>query len=512
MNIRSTNRPQRAQTGGHRVRQTATKSEPSEQASITSRLDFIDLDGLRELAGVRKPGFFSRMFDKASGWVSGIQLALAIGPTLGHLVVAKELAKLDSMWNKDQQQAPMDWLRDNRPGAFTSSFGNVMVAGSAPLQAVMGLSLSDLTEVEEHYYRVLAPTKNESGVKTTAPYLQELAKSPELQPGQARSAFVFLGEDRVSEAKSVTDIWNSPDRPEENPFQPEDQRHRIWASLQTQADKGKLPIFVDIDGDYKTFTGTEYVAKLTLSSLGKRNNSLGDDFADTSRYFAWLAERQESFSRDLDPYFKSCDPQAARTVQKIKAILTPPWLEGEKGIGPFLSPPVVKTVPKELSELKRTKGDNAWVDALVSLDRDTLTGVQTHWVKLLREITRPDRENLLGQVPEKFFQLNLLAPQDEGFGDVAPADGPMVSEVIPHKDLVTKRRPYDRAVGLKELLDHSLDGLGIDERRDSLRSIRGLATKNMPALKARETRLRESLGAGYVGLDIAKVLLSLIHI
>jgi predicted acylesterase/phospholipase RssA len=506
LNIRSTNRSQVARTGGQRVRTAAAKSEKNEEVSLSSRLDFVDLDGLRELAGVKKPGFFNRMFAKAAGWVSGIQLALAIGPTVGHLVVAKELAKLDSLVTGDQEQAPMDWLRDNRPGAFTSSFGNLMAAGSAPLQAVMGLSLSDLTEVEEHYYRVLAPVKNEDGVKTTAPYLQELAKSPETQPGQARSAFVFLGEDRVKEAKTVTDIWNSPDRPEENPFTPEDQRHRIWASLETQAEKGKLPIFVDIDGDYNTFTGTEFVAKLTLSSLGKRNNSLGDGFADTSRYFAWLAERQESYSRDLSPYFESTDRQAARTVSDIKTLLTPPWLEGKKGIGPFLSPPVVDTVPNELAELKESRGENAWVDSLVSLDRDTLTGVQTHWVKLLRELQRPDREELLGQIPEKFFELNLLAPQEKGFQDVAPVDGPMLSEIVPHKDLVAKQRPYDRAVGLKEILDHSLDGLGLDERRDMLRSIQGLATEKMPALEAREARLRTSLGQEYVGLDIGKVL------
>jgi predicted acylesterase/phospholipase RssA len=492
--------------GGHRVQATAAKSEQSEGASLPSRLDSVDLDGLRELAGVKAPGFFKRMFTKAAGWVSGINLALAIGPTVGHLVVAKELAKLQSVITGQPEQPTMDWLRDHRPGAFANSFGNVMVAGSAPLQSAMGLSLSDLTEVEEHYYRVLAPVTNEDGVKTTAPYLQEIAKAPELQPGQARSAFVFLGEDRADEAKTVTDLWNSPDRPSDNPFGPEDQRHRIWASLATQAGKGSLPIFVDIDGDYNTFTGTEFVAKLTLSSLGERNNSLGDDFADTSRYFSWLAERQESYSRDLAPYLSSQDAEAAKTVSDMKSALTPPWLDGDEGIGPFASSPVVEGLPEQLTGLKKGSGETAWVDALVSLDRDTLTGPQTHWLKLLRELKRPARELLLSEVPAKFFQMNLLAPSEEGFHDVAPVDGPLLSEIIRDEELVAKQRPYDRSVGLKELLDHSLDGLGVDERRDTLGSIRKLANGSMPKLEAREARLREYLGQDYAGLDVGKVL------
>ena len=204
MKINSTanTKPILARTGGQRVRIEADqKNSVTESLASVDRLDSFDLDGLKELAGVKKKGFFNRMYAKAAGWVSGIQLALAIGPTVGHLVVAKELSKIQSMMTGTPEQAPMDWLRDNRPGAFTSSFGNLMVAASAPLQSAMGLSLSDLTEVEGHYYKVLAPVTNEQGIKTTAPYLRELAKVPDLQPGQARSAFVFLGEDRLQHCR-----------------------------------------------------------------------------------------------------------------------------------------------------------------------------------------------------------------------------------------------------------------------------------------------------------------------
>lgn len=496
--------PLAARNGGGRVHEKAERPNPSGDTSVA--LDSFDLDGLRELAGVRKKGFFKRMYDKAAGWVSGIQLALAIGPTVGHLVLAKEYAKLHSMMTGTPEQPPMDWLRDNRPAAFTRSFGNLMEAGSTPLQTAMGLSLSDLTKVEEHYYKVLAPTVNEQGVKSTAPYLRELAKPPHLQPGQARSAFVFLGDERTDEARSVTELWNSEKRPPENPFRPEDPRSRIWSSLDSQAQKGKLPIFVDIDGDYNTFTGTEFVAKKTLSSLGERNNSLGDDFADTSRYFAWLAQRQESFSRDLAPYLARTSPEADQVVQGMKAELTPPWLNGEKGLGPFLSPPRAARLPEKLAGIREDHGEAPWVDAMISLDRDTLTGVQTHWIKLLRELPREAREDVLSELPEKFFEYNLKAPQDTGFAEVAPADGPLLGEVVRREELAVRRRPYDRSVGLKEVLDHSLDGLGVEERRAMLGLIRRLASSNHDKLEGREARLRESLGQEYAGLDIGKVL------
>lgn len=476
------------------------------ESPLVKQLDSIELEGLRELAGVKKPGFFKRMVKTATGWVTGINLALAIGPTVGHLVLAKELSKIQSKMTGEPQMAPVDWMRKHRPGSLVDSVGSVMEAGSAPLQTAMGLSLSDLSTVERHYYRVLAPTPNENGVKSTAPYLRELAKEPMRAPGQARSAFVFLGEDRLDEAKVVTDLWNSPNKPPENPFESSDPRSRIWESLESQHSKGNLPIFVDIDGDYYSFTGTEFVAKKTLSSLGERNNSLGDDFADTSRYFAWLTERQESYSRDLLPYFQRSSAPSAKIVEGIKSDLTPPWLDGQQGMGPFTDPERMKAVPGLLEEVRTTHGQNAWLDSLISLDRDVLTGVQTHWIKLLRELKRDDREEMLKPLAQTFFNLNLLAPQEAGFDQVAPADGPTLGEVISGEQIKVKQRPYDRSVGLKELMDHSLDGLGIAERRSMLNGIRGLAKGNLDRLEKREERLRESLGGAYAGLNVQEVL------
>lgn len=509
MNIRS--------TSSHAIapaRQTpaAPLKEESQQnpenSEFVAFVDQLSPDSLRRLAGVKKPGFFKRMFNTASNWVNGINLALSIGPTVGHLVVAREINRLEHNVFGKPEMAPIDWLRENRPRGFSSSVGSVMVAGSAPLQSAMGLSLSELMEVENHFYRSMAPSPNEQGVKSTAPFLRELAKGPARQPSQPRSAFVFLGQGRRNseEADSVTRLWNQDGRPPHNPFPVEDQRHRIWESLESQSQKGSLPIFVDLDGDYSTFTGTEFVAKKTLSSLGERNNSLGDDFAETSRYFAWLTARQESFSRDLEPYFERTSPVGAETVRALKQNLTPPWLDGSSGMGPWTAPQLMRGMPATLGSLKQEQGDEVYLDAVVSLDRDVLTGVQTYWIKMLRELKRPERQEVIRELPNLLFDFNLRAPDASNFSQVSPVDAPNLSEIARGQSLISRERPYDRAVGLKETLDHTLDGLGIAERRGLLSSIRNLADQHTALLNKREERLRKGLGAGYSGLNVSEVI------
>lgn len=483
----------------------APKPSPS-AADSNNPLDLVDIEALKELAGVKAPSFIKKMINTGTTLLQGINLALAIGPTVGHLILAREIAKVQAKSSGKPELSPMDWLRENRPGGFQSSLFSVMHAGSGLLQTHVGLSLSDLSTVEEHYYRTLAPTVNSNGIKTTAPFLRELAKTGHYKPGQARSAFVFLGQDKAEEAKSVTDLWNSKNRPPKNPFSTLDPRRLIWNSLKAQAKKGELPIFVDMDNNYSSNTGTELIAHKTLSSLGERNNSLGDDFADTSRYFRWLTERQESFSGDLEPYFAQKNPETSATVAEVKGLLTPPWLDGREGMGPWTAPEKMRELPAKFAQIKEQGGENAWLDSLIALDRDVLTGVQTYWIKLLRELKRPDRTELLKPLPETMFNLNLLAPGEEGFEQVAPADGPDLSEIVPSKGIVAKRRAYDRAVSLKELLDHSLDGLGIEERRQMLGDIKGLARKNAGRLEQREQRLREALGEQYGGLDIRSVI------
>lgn len=479
---------------------------PISRRAFVAEVNSLDLKDLRSLAGVKKPNLFQRIGKKLSSWASGVRLALAVGPTLGHTVLAKVVADLESQWTGKPALAPLDWLRERRPEAYVNSLGTLLQEVSGPAEASQGLSPTDLLAVEEHFYRSMEPVQGDNGVKTVGPYLQELAKGPFRTPGEPRPAFVFLGDKLQGEADSVTSLWNSPNRPITNPFPEIDQRSLIWHQLEVESKKGLLPVFVDVDGDYSTFTGTEFVAKRTLASLGERNNSLGDGFADTGMYFQWLQSRLESTSRDLLPYFAQKDPKLSEKVDGFKTVLTPPWLDGKDGIGPWPALEKVREIPTEIAKVKMSKGEGAWVDTLASLDRDVLTGVQSHWIKLLREIPRDVRRELTAPLPEAFLQWNLREPGTAGFDEVSPSDAPLLDEIGGRHDLQKRQRSYDRSSALKEVLDHSLDGLGIAERRELLTSMKDKATVEMPRIQAREGRLREALGAAYEGLDVSKVL------
>lgn len=478
----------------------------STQRTLAKELDARNLKELRQMAGVKKKNFFQRASQTVGAWITGVQLALAVGPTIGHTIIAKHLADAESFFTGKPALAPLDYLRERRPEAYVKSLGTLMSAASGPAEESQGLSPTDLLAAEQHFYESMEPVVGENGVKTTAPYLRELAREPFRNQKEERAAFVFLGDKLQSEADSITSLWNSPDRPGTNPFPKDDQRSIIWDRLEVEAGRGLLPVFVDVDGDYSTFTGTEFVAKRTLTSLGERNNSLGDGFTESGMYFAWLTTRMESTSRDLMPYFAAKDKKLSKQVEGFKETLTPPWLEGKEGIGPWPALEKVRYIPESLEKIKAKKGEAAWIDSLVSLDRDLLTGVQTHWIKLLRELPREARQEMVYKLPEAVFDWSLREPGSAGFDEVSPSDAPMLTELGGRQELVKRQRPYDRSVALKELTDHTLDGLGIAERRHMLDSFKANAQRELPRMEARETRLREALGEAYPGLDVARVL------
>lgn len=480
------------------------EARPEPQVRDTS-LDDMSLIDLRKRAGVKEPGVFRKVLNFSKMVAQGVRLALAVAPTLGNLILAREAAVLESRLTGETPQAPADWLKENRPSAYASSISTLIDAASAPMQQVLGLSPSDLADVQEHYYQSMAPVV-EDGVKTTAPFLREIAKRSVEQPGQGSAGFVFLGEKLKGEAEHIMSLWNSDNRPPTNPFPEFDQRSIIWNRLEKENAQGKLPIFVDVDGDYSTFTGTEFVGKTTLASLRERNNRLGDDYADSGVFFAWLTTRQESYSSQLAPYLSGKSPEFAHTIKDIKAAVTPPLLGGEDGMGLWPAASRVKTIPAQLSKLEKNSGEAGWIDALVSLDRDVLTGVQSMWMKVLRELPREQRQEVLSTLPQRALDWNLKAPGETGFDRVAPTDGPDLSELNCQGTPTRQKRPYDRGVALQEVLEHTLDGLGLQERREMLTSVRNGVKQNRPRLEEREARLRASLGSDYGGVDLNQVL------
>ena len=455
-------------------------------------------------------------FGKIGRWLGNaaekVDLILSVGPALGHLVVANEINRVEANVFGKERVSAVDWMRVKTPWLYKSNAEGILNAASKPIENSMGLSLEDLLEVEKHFYRALAPVENAAGVRSAPQFMQELAAAPFRPPGTPYSAFVFLGEDRKDEAKMIMDLWNGGTRPPENPFDEGSEHHRMWGILEDIAADGKLPIFLDLDGDAWTFTGTEFIAKRTLSSMVERNNNFGDGFRDAGLYYSWLTTRMDSYYQSLAPWITQGKPELNERIEHIKQDLRPDWLGG-KGLGPWPTANGVSHAYGEVVELGEHVGENTttaeglcnFADMAVSLDRDLLSGVQTHWIKLLREIGSERRTEVLTPLERAWIHLNIIEPDHPDFDSVSPPHAPLLWELEGPPARIN-RKPYDRSLALGEVVDHSLDALGITERKDYVDQIQdGIRAHTQEILK-REGTLRRELAGRYPGLDIQSIM------
>lgn len=465
-----------------------------------------------ELSLPEKVGNF---IGKAGRWLANttekIGLALAVAPTLGHLVVANEINRIEHHVFGKERLAAIDWLRIKTPHLYKNNAEGLLKATSRPVQS-MGLSMDDLLTVEKHFYRVLAPVEDAAGIKGAPEFMRELAETPFRPPGTPHSAFVFLGEKRSDEAEMIMELWNGGTHPPPNPFDPGSEHHHMWSILEDINREGRFPIFLDLDDDATTYTGTEFVAKRTLSSMVERNNNFGDGFLDTGLYYSWLVTRMDSYYRDLDPWLGSHCRKLKGNIDNMKQWLTPDWLGGN-GLGPFPDSnkvdkafDLMKTYGQEVDEDTHSAvGLSNFADAAVALDRDMLTGVQSHWIKLLREIGHERRMEVLTPLERAWIHLNILPPDHPDFDRVSPANAPLL-EVLEGPPARINRRPYDRSLAIGEVVDHSLDGLGINERRAYVDQVKNGIRAHTQELIDREVRLQAALPGKYYGLNISAIL------
>ncbi|MEW6284456.1 MAG: patatin-like phospholipase family protein, partial [Candidatus Eremiobacterota bacterium] len=119
----------------------------------------------------------------------------------------------------------------------------------------------------------------------------------------------------------------------------------------------------------------------------------------------------------------------------------------------------------------------------------------------LREVGSDRRREFFVPLARAWAELNARAPEEV----VSPPDAPtlIALEGPPPKHAM---RPYDRALALGEAIEHTLNGLGIAERREFLGILRRELAERQPALELREGRLRAALGEHYRGLDVQAAL------
>lgn len=500
-----------------RAAHSGLKTRPKMTAPSTEAASNRPVDGYE-----KEKGFLSGLTDKVvAGVKTGLKktgrlaktvasatiTALQVAPTLLTLTAAAGLAKAEGLLPGRKSVSAIEWLREKSPKLFNHSLNNVFkVIGNSTVNST-GLSVENLVEIEEHIYKSLAPEKGPDGVKRPAHFISQLAAAPFRRPGAPHAAFVYLGEGRDKESKEVMGLWNSDTPPAENPYDKKNDLHRVWEVLEEKATEKKLPVFIDLDGDARTFTSTEYISKEIMNSMVTRHNQFGDGFQDAGLYYTYLATRQKSFYQVLDPWMAREKPALHADISEVKERLTPPWLGAKDGLGPWATPRNSEKAFQIVEDLasKSDKGAGPltdFADTLVALDRDVMTGTMTHWIKLLKSAGSEKRRRLLGPLAKAWVGLNVASVINEELASPRNAPSLKALEGPPPEEVSHK---YDRAQALGEVVDHTLDGLGVLERKEFMAQIKLEMQRNLPALQGQDERISKLLGDRYDGIDLGPV-------
>lgn len=411
-----------------------------------------------------------------------------------------------------------DWVSSNdRFGLYNKAVGALLERVSESTIRGIGIDIQGLLDVERTLYRSLANgSEGYKGDGQPAPLFAALAN------GQA--SYVSLGRDRQSDAEHMMLLFNGMSPEKLKALEIADpELAKIRDLLVEKAGRKEFPVFVDTDKSVDTINATESIATGCLVSIAKRENSLGSDFPDPKQYYKWLLTRVHSNYAKLDPWLFAHDKDTHEKIVDVKEALTPPWLAPlRKGWfqrkptehhDPFGAQPPSKNVQKAYRTLMSLCGDGqppTWktlttiADAVVNLDRDLLSGVQTYWIKLLSEVSPEQRQSLMAPVARAWVNLNVLGPDHKEFATVSPASSPKIELVDRHTGK-ERQEQYDRALALSQAVDHMINGLGLTQRREFIDLLMKEIATQKPALQAREGRLRELLGADYQGLDVEAI-------
>lgn len=398
-----------------------------------------------------------------------------------------------------------DMIAGTVPGIYSTGSDLLLSKISDATEKGAGLHVKDLLQVERTLYQALSHSQD-GFVGGAAPLFQALA--------EGKAAYVELGKELANEADHLMRLYAGiPLDVIEATGHGNDHLKDVRRILLERAKKQDFPVYVDVDGNYTNVTPTESIAGESIASIARRENSLGDDFPDPRQYYKWLVTRVESSYRRLDPWLYAVSPEQHHVIGEIKDGLAPPWLRG-KDKTPLGSRPHPENVQKSYEKFMKLCGDGApptmqnladIADLAVQMDRDLISGIQSFWIKLLSEVSPEQRKTLMEPLARTWVTLNALPNGDAQFDMVSPPNAPYI-ELIDKNTGKVKLERYDRAMAASETIDHTLDGLGIQERKaficDLMKEIRG----RKDAFLAREERLRVLLGSEYRGLDIEGIL------
>lgn len=513
-------------------------AEPTEQAILGGRTE------------EPKKGLFGRFLGKAKSKVKSVKSKLKTVTEVAGLVTAGlvpmarplleyGLGKLTKAGRADERPLAV-WLNEEHADSVQVAAGNVLTKVSPKMEEGLGLNPQELIEAQKTLHDILAPEKTIAGKQVpqwmkkmaTKPRQDALGKLAEKDPMRARElqstvdslspfpSFVFLGEGQRHLADKISqDFDKSLDPAAHNPYKGT-PAERVWNTLAEQAKKkDKLPVYVSRDGTMGDMDSTDNIVAATISSLAKRSNHHGDTFVQPTHLFEHLTARTEAYYHEIQPWIQRQDPELAQTADKIKSNMEPVKIGAtENAVRKLFSGSEVSPRFWAADKDKVNKGhelfmsvatpagkDNADIDSMcqladlvTSLDRDLVTGVQSEWVRMAKNLDSEQVEAMFKPLAKAWVTLNTLDPSHPKFHKVSPDNAPSPKEFSKHpfvRNSGGQEAPtrYDRSEALGQGIDNLLDGLGVDARKDFLAILKTEIKGAESALIERDDQLRSAI-------------------
>lgn len=457
-----------------------------------------------------KPGLVKRGIARTSGLLSTLG-KVALAPaymaafypagTLGALRAAGSRTLFGSHFIKELE---------NHPKGFKELSTLLIGKANDPVEKSFGLAMGDLLGVEGRMFRMMMPVR-EDGRSMPSPLMRRLAELRHDRP----QAIVDLGPERQEDSRwleqQVSVLRNV--RPEDVPelmenMVPAGDRRRdlgpVLAYLLERSQKNEPMVYIDLDGKLGPPNATEGIANQTVASIFRQDWSK----TETARYFKWLNTRLTSYSSQLAPWIEKNQPMAHLDAKTIKGLLSPPWDRGQDDPLGWRIPP--KNAQQALELLKRHEDPESLTDLVVSLDRDLVSGAQSYWVRLLRELGPEQRQEALSRVAGAFGALQARPVASPAQHRDALFHGSRHVS-IPEFERETgtfSAKVYDRCEALTDVVDRTLSGLGIGQRKEFIQQLRGRLSERSDALEERDLRLQGDFG--YTGTDMRALLSDLV--
>lgn len=492
------------------IRSLPTLTPPVSARPVAQLKEQVAQDGFagsiqgREPIRMPRPGVAQKVFRGAKGLATGAFKLLTGGPLLVGAAPTGMIGLVQATAAKLVTGGDFVSHLASRPKAFEQVTSLALSMASESVERGYGLSMRDLATVEDTLGRMLAPVREDGQLRPSEFFRRMAANKGGTQ------AMVYLGPEKKELAGFLERLL--PVIANQGPEVVDDMLREIASTLPAgstpeeaapilrflleRVRRHEPPVFIDLDGNYQEVSTTEGIANQTMASIFRGSR---EEQAD---YFTWLNTRLSSYGSVLEPWLEKERPEVYRDTQAIKARLALP----ERTESPLWKTPPQAARDASQLLLKKTGDPNRLADMVVALDRDLVTGAQSHWVRLLRQLPSDDRMTLLEELADSWSRYQAQPGPDGNAMRESLFEG-STQVVLPEYNRETGGyggQVYNRGTVLTDVIDRTLNGLGIRERKVFLGMLKQKLHGNESRLVERDRSLQRQWG--YDGVDIRAVL------